>query len=80
MMIEIVEPPPTGIGVALGIFDGHIGAIPRSGEIAPPRRLGARTVGVLRWRQRELQFLEKDRPFGKLHLSCLYISYDHGSM
>src|SRR5215510_5786861 len=59
MMIEIVVAPPSGIGIALGILDGHVGAIERSGEIAPPRRLGSRTVGVLP-RQRELQLLEQD--------------------
>src|SRR5262249_50756491 len=57
MMIKIVVPPPAGIGIALGILDGRIAAIERSGEIAPPRRLGSRTVGVLP-RQRELQVLE----------------------
>ena len=65
MMIEIIVAPTSGIRVALGILDGHVSAIPRSGEIAPPRRLGARAVGELRWGQRELQFLEKDRSFGK---------------
>src|SRR5262245_47443596 len=38
MMIEIVEPPPTGIGVALGILDGHIRAVKRPGKIALPRK------------------------------------------
>jgi hypothetical protein len=63
-MVKIIE-APSSIGVALGILDAHISAVPRSREIAPPRRLGARTVGVVRWRQRELQFLEKDRSVGK---------------
>jgi len=54
MMIEIVVAPPSGIGIALRILDRHIGAIEGSGEIAPPRRLGSRTVCVLR-RQRKLQ-------------------------
>jgi hypothetical protein len=31
-MIEIVVPPPSGIGIALGIFHGHIGAVPRPGK------------------------------------------------
>src|SRR6516164_5079375 len=47
VMIEIVVPPPSGIGIALGILDGHIGTIPRPGKISPPRRLSSRTVGVL---------------------------------
>jgi hypothetical protein len=65
MMIEIVEPPSTGVGVALGIFDGYVGAIPRSGEIAPPRRFGPRSVWVLRRRQRELQLFKENCPFRK---------------
>ena len=65
MMIEIVEPPPIGIGITLGILDGNIGAIERSGEIAPPRRLGSRTIRVLS-RPRQLQLLEHDGPFGEL--------------
>src|SRR5580704_10150942 len=64
MMIEIVVAPPSGIRIALGILDGHIGAIIRSGEIALARRLASRTVGVLS-RQRELQLLEHDCLFGK---------------
>src|SRR5262249_6359437 len=32
-VIEIVETPPSGVGIALGIFDGHIGTVERSGEI-----------------------------------------------
>ena len=64
MMVEIVVSPGASIGIALGILDGHIGAIPRSGKIARPRGLGSRTVGVLR-RQRELQLLEEDCPLGK---------------
>src|SRR6516225_8773522 len=47
VMIEIVVPPPSGIGIALGILDGHIGTIPRPGKISSPRGLGTRTVGVL---------------------------------
>src|SRR5262249_13836017 len=65
MMIEIVVAPPSGIGIALGILDRHIGAIELSGKIAAPRKLGSRTVAVLS-RQRELQLLEQDCPFGKL--------------
>src|SRR5262245_62304356 len=72
MMIEIVVAPPSGIGIALGILDGHVGAIERSGEIAPPRRLGSRTVGVLP-RQRELQLLEQDCPFGKCKRLLVYL-------
>src|SRR5215510_9519118 len=60
IVIEIVEPPPISISVALGILDSHIGAIERPGEIAAPRKLGPWTVGVLP-RQRELQLLEHDR-------------------
>jgi hypothetical protein len=72
MMIEIVEPPPSGIGIALGVLDGHIGAIEGPGEIAPPRRLGSRTIGVLA-RQRELQLLEHDCPFGKCIRLLVYL-------
>src|SRR5580704_8696985 len=72
MMIEIVVAPPIGIGIALGILDGYIRAVERSGEIAPPRRLGSRTVGVLPW-QRELQLLEKDRPFGEFVRLLVYL-------
>src|SRR5262249_9880839 len=57
MMIEIEVAPAARSGKALGILDRCVGAIERSGEIAPPRRLGSRTVGVLP-RQRELQLLE----------------------
>src|SRR5262245_31727080 len=35
VMIEIVVAPSSSVGVALGILDGYIGAIKRSGEIAP---------------------------------------------
>src|SRR6516165_10214454 len=72
MMIEIVVPPSAGIGIALGILDGRIAAIERSGEIAPPRRFGSRTVGVLP-RQRELQLLEQDCPFGKCKRLLVYL-------
>src|SRR5262245_41758925 len=57
MMIEVVVPPTIGLGITLGILDGHISAVERSREIAPSRRLGSRTVGVLSG-QRELQLLE----------------------
>src|SRR5262245_9399699 len=36
MMIEIVVAPSSGIGMALGILDGHISAIPSSGKISSP--------------------------------------------
>jgi hypothetical protein len=36
VMIEIVVPPPAGIGIALGILDGHIGTIPRPGKYPRP--------------------------------------------
>ena len=64
MMIEIEVAPAAGSGKALGILDRHVGAVETSGELAPPRRLGARTIGALA-RQRELQLLEQDRPFGE---------------
>ena len=64
MMIEIEVAPAARSGKALSILDGHIGAIEGSGEIAPPRWLGPRAVGVLP-RQRELQLLENDCPFGE---------------
>ena len=73
MMIEIIVAPSSGIAVALGILDGHVSAIPRSGEIASPRRLGSRTVGKLRRGQRELQFLEQDCPVGKLISLLVYL-------
>ena len=65
MMIEIVVSPPAAIGITLGILNGHIGAIQRSGEITPSGGLGARTVGIRRWWQRELQLFEEDCPFRK---------------
>src|SRR5262250_3731561 len=61
MMIEIEVAPAARSGKALGILDSRIGAVETPGEIAPPRRLRARTIGVLA-RQRELQLLEQDRP------------------
>src|SRR5262249_23248396 len=64
MMIEIEVAPAARSGKALGILDRHVGAVETPGEIAPPRRLRARTIGVLA-RQRELQLLEQDRPFGE---------------
>src|SRR5215467_2190251 len=72
MMIEIVVPPSAGIGIAIGILDGRIAIIERSGEIASPRRLGSRTVGILP-RQRELQVLEHDCPFGKCKRLLVYL-------
>src|SRR2546423_6160509 len=71
-VIEIVETPPSGICIALGIFHRHIGAVERSGEKAPPRWLGSRTVGVLP-RQRELQLLEHDCPFGEFIRLLVYL-------
>src|SRR6516225_12441163 len=64
MMIEIEVAPAARSGKALGILDRHVGVVETPGEIAPPRRLRARTIGVLA-RQRELQLLEQDRPFGE---------------
>src|SRR5215467_4298343 len=64
MMIEVVIPPLSGVGITLAILDRHVGAIEGSGEIAAPRKLGARTIVVLT-RQRELQLLEKNCPFGE---------------
>src|SRR5262245_38241544 len=54
MMCDVVVAPLSGIDIELRILDRHIGDIEGSGEIAPPRRLGSRTVCVLRW-QRKLQ-------------------------
>src|SRR5258708_9227940 len=65
MMIEIEVAPAARSGKALGILDGHIGAIEVSAEKTAPGRLGARTIGVLCW-QCELQFLKQDRPFREL--------------
>jgi hypothetical protein len=78
MMIEIEVAPAARSGKALGIFDRHVGAVETPGEIAPARRLRARTIGVLA-RQRELQLLEQDRPFGNSFV-FLNISYEPGSM
>ena len=64
MMIEIEVAPAARSGKALGILDGHIGAIELSAEKTAPGRLGARTIGKLCW-QCELQFLEQDCPFGE---------------
>ena len=36
MMIEIVVAPPVGIGIALGVLDRNISAVPDPREIAPP--------------------------------------------
>src|SRR5215510_10237228 len=47
MMIEIEVAPAARSGKALGILDRHVGAVETPGEIAPPRRLRARTIGVL---------------------------------
>jgi hypothetical protein len=64
MVIEVVVPPASRVGIALGIPDRDVDAVSRSGEITPSRRLGPRAVVVL-CRQRKLQFHEQDRPFGK---------------
>src|SRR5262249_57053540 len=64
MMIEVVVSPAAGVGIALGILDGHVGAIEVSWEIAPSRGLLPRAIRVLR-RQCQLQLLEEDRPFRK---------------
>src|SRR5258707_3910944 len=65
MMIEVeVAPAPRG-RKTLRVFDRHIGAIKGAREITASRRLGSRTIGVLRRRQRELQLLEEDGPVGK---------------
>src|SRR5262249_41556932 len=64
VMIEIVVPPTSGIGVALRILDRHICAIKRSGKITPTGKLCSRTIRHLP-RQRELQLLEEDGPFRK---------------
>src|SRR5262245_12288980 len=72
MVIEIVVAPSSGIGIALGILDRHIGTIEGSGEIAPARRLGSRTIGVLR-RQRKLQFLEQGCPLRKFIRPLVYL-------
>ena len=72
MVIEVVVAPPSGIGIALGIFHGYVGAVKRSGEVAPTRRLGSRTIRVLAW-QGELKLLEEDRAFGKCIRLLVYL-------
>src|SRR6266436_3402757 len=64
MMVEIVVAPASGIGITLGILDGHVGSVKGPGEIAPPRRFHSGAIRFLP-RQRELQLLEKNCPFGK---------------
>src|SRR5262245_47224856 len=70
VMVEIEVAPSSGIGIALGVFNGHISAVPSSGEIASPGGLGPRTVSVLRRSQSELQLFEKDCPVRK-HIRLL---------
>jgi hypothetical protein len=69
-VVEVEVAPSVGGGKTLGVLDGRVGAVKRSGEIAPARRFGSRTIGVFR-RESQLQFLEKDRPFRKL--TCLLV-------
>src|SRR5215467_15809299 len=64
MMIEVEVSPLSGVGIALAILDRHVGAVEGSGEIAAPRKLGARTILALSW-QRELQLFEKNCSFGE---------------
>src|SRR5258708_1730990 len=64
MMVEIVVAPASGIGIPLGILDGHVGSVKGPGKIAPPRRFHSGAIRLLPW-QRELQFLEKNCSFGK---------------
>jgi hypothetical protein len=45
MMIEIVISSATGIGIALGILDGHIRAIQRSKNIPHPEGSVREAVG-----------------------------------
>jgi len=78
MMIEIVVTPASRIGIALGILDGHVGAIERPGEITLPRRLGSRTVGFSPGSV-SCSSLKKIVPSGNTYV-FLYISYEHGSM
>src|SRR5262245_39558151 len=47
MMIEVEISPAAGVGKPLGILDGHVGAVERSGEIAAPRALDPRAIGLL---------------------------------
>src|SRR5215510_16066757 len=78
MMIEIVVPPSAGIGIALGILDGRIAAIERSGEIAPPegsvREPSGFCPGSVSCRS-----LNMIVPSGNVNV-FLYISYEPGSM
>jgi len=60
MVIEVEVAPASGVGIALGILDRNVGAVPLSGEEASPGGLGARSIRILGW-ERQLQFLEEDR-------------------
>src|SRR5262245_26809131 len=67
VMVEVVVSPcQSGARVPLGILDGHVGAVEGPREIAPARRLRARTVGELLGLEDPLQLLEEDRSLGKL--------------
>src|SRR5262249_57086980 len=62
MMIELViTPGAAGLRVTLGILDGRVAAVEFPREIAPARRLRARTIGELLWLEDPLQLLEHDR-------------------
>src|SRR5262249_34454355 len=72
MMIEVVVTPSSGVCIPLRILNSYIGAVPMPGEIASSRRLGTRTICVL-CGQRELQFLEQNRPFGEYIRLLVYL-------
>jgi len=68
-MVEVVVTPAAGVGVALGVLHGHVGAVEFAGKVSAPGRLSARAVRVL-LRQRQLEFLQEDGAFGK-HVGLL---------
>src|SRR5215831_19725655 len=64
MVVEVVVAPSSRVGIALRIFDCDVCTVQRPREIATPGGFCPGAVSVL-CRQRELQFLEQDRSFGK---------------
>src|SRR5690348_14573559 len=64
VVMEIEISPSMRRSKSLRVLDGHVGTIESSGEIAPSRRLGPRTIRILLL-LRQLQLLVEDRSFGK---------------
>ena len=61
-MVKVVITPAAGVGVAFGVLYSDVGPVELAGKVTTSGRLGARAVSVL-FRQRQLQFLQKDRAF-----------------